>query len=982
MRILAQAAKRTRQRRESENSPVARFFGGVVLIALGVLIFLAVALKMTGDLFSGLRLAGGALCGSMAWLLPLLLVPGGILVMATIQRPVQLRSYGLCCGLFLLAATLANVITFVPGNPPQPITQWASSADYLAALNNVWASGMAGKPVGGGALGMVLSWPMWKLIGTVLTALLLIAGMVTVLVFLFRVNPRQLAAWMQQRLDALSARREERSAERERAEIEAEREAAAKLRQHQAEAAEAPQPAVTGFGVRPAQQPAPQTPKTPVYGFGPAAGEADDSYRLPLHVASAPKADGARKASLRQTLGRIFGRDEAERPAAESRKPAAPAPAPAEAPAPMPQVPAAGPGPVVRSAPFRPITTMPAASPQPLPFEMAASPEMDEPFVNPMTPAAAPAVPDDEPPFDVDEPASAPAVPAAPAANRRRRTAAAQPAQEPAPRRTRRTENASAGNVVPVVEGKPGDWQPQLQLAAVPEGQQTLGERQRAEQATLAPEVPYAYPPLHLLKPEPERTDIDPEEDRQRSQTLEAILKSFHVDATVVNITHGPVVSRFELSLAPGIQVSRVVRLENDIALGMAAKSVRIEAPVPGTTVVGVELPNVDVATVTLREILESGAMQKHKADPLIVALGRDIAGAPVLCNLAKMPHLLIAGATGSGKSVCINTIINSLIYRRSPKEVRMILIDPKMVELQCYNGIAHLLLPVVSNPRKASAALGWAVDEMMRRYNAFKEKKVRNLDGYNAALAPDEEPMPRIVIIIDELADLMMVCKRDVEERICRIAQLARAAGMHLVVATQRPSVDVITGLIKANIPSRIAFKVSSYVDSRTVLDHNGAEQLLGYGDMLYQPTGQFTPTRVQGCFLSDDEVNRVCDYVRAACPAQYDPDIIEQLEQAVESEDNDDSMPDFNMDETGGGTSDEDLIYRAAELAIQEQQISTSMVQRQLRLGYARAGRIMDELFKLGIVTAKDGIKPRKCLIDREKLDQMKAAGQLKVR
>ena len=977
MSILAQAAKRTKQRRESENSPVARFFGGVALIALGVLIFLAVALKMTGDLFSGLRLVSGALCGSMAWLLPLLLIPGGILVMATIQRPVQLRSFVLCCVFFLLAATLANVITFVPGSPPQPITQWASSSDYLAALSNVWIGGMAGKPVGGGALGMVVSWPLWKLVGTVLSALLLIAGMVAVLVFLFRVNPKQLTAWMQQRLDALSARREERTAERERAQIEAEREAAEKLRRQQPET-ETPQPAVTGFGVRTQQQPAPQQPQAPVYGFGPAAGEADDSYQLPLNVASAPRTDSGKKASLRQTLGKIFSHDEREQPA---RKPAAPAPA--ESAAPMRPMPAAAGGSVVRSAPFRPMTTMPAASPQPLPFEMPASPEMDEPFVNPMTREAEPAIPDDEPPFDVDEPAPAPVVPAAPPTARRRRTAAQPaPAPEAAPRRARRTESAVSDNVVPVVEGKPGDWQPQLRLAAVPEGQETLGERQRAEQATLAPEVPYAYPPLHLLKPEPERTDIDPEEDRQRAQTLEAILKSFHVDATVVNITHGPVVSRFELSLAPGIQVSRVTRLENDIALGMAAKSVRIEAPVPGKTVVGVELPNVDVATVTLREILESTAMQKHKSDPLIVALGRDIAGAPVLCNLAKMPHLLIAGATGSGKSVCINTIINSLIYRRSPKEVRMILIDPKMVELQCYNGIAHLLLPVVSNPKKASAALGWAVDEMMRRYNAFKEKKVRNLDGYNAALAPDEEPMPRIVIIIDELADLMMVCKRDVEERICRIAQLARAAGMHLVVATQRPSVDVITGLIKANIPSRIAFKVSSYVDSRTVLDHNGAEQLLGYGDMLYQPTGQFTPTRVQGCFLSDDEVNRVCDYVRAACPAQYDPDIIEQLEQAVESEDNEDTMPDFNMDEPSSGTSDEELIYRAAELAIQEQQISTSMVQRQLRLGYARAGRIMDELFKLGIVTAKDGIKPRKCLIDREQLDQMKAAGQLKVR
>lgn len=511
-------------------------------------------------------------------------------------------------------------------------------------------------------------------------------------------------------------------------------------------------------------------------------------------------------------------------------------------------------------------------------------------------------------------------------------------------------------------------WQPELKL---PPRKSAPAD----EQLEMELDPPYVYPGMDLLKLPAPQEGISPEEDAMRSQRLEETLSSFKVPAKVRHVTHGPAISRFELELAPGIKVTKVTDLGKNIAMNMEVKSVRIEAPIPGKALVGVEVPNRKVSTVTLREVLESQPMQEAKS-PLAVALGKDIAGTPIICDLAKMPHLLIAGATGSGKSVCINTMINSILYRCSPKEVRLILVDPKVVELQCYNGIPHLLIPVVSDPHKASGALAWAVAEMMDRYKKFERKGVRAIDGYNAKLEDDEEFMPRIVIIIDELADLMMTCKREVEDHICRLAQLARAAGIHLVVATQRPSVDVITGLIKANIPSRIAFKVSSFIDSRTILDRQGAEQLLGWGDMLYLPTGEFTPIRIQGCFMSDNEVNQVTDFIRDNCQVEYDPNILEQLEQlgresAAPAADTADPTDNINADAS--------LLAQCIEMAVNDGQVSTSLLQRRLKVGYARAGRLVDEMERRGIVSAKDGAKPRMCLISREEFDQMVASGEL---
>ena len=396
------------------------------------------------------------------------------------------------------------------------------------------------------------------------------------------------------------------------------------------------------------------------------------------------------------------------------------------------------------------------------------------------------------------------------------------------------------------------------------------------------------------------------------------------------------------------------------------------------------EVPNSTRTTVTLKEVLQSDVMHKAKG-PLTVALGKDIAGAPILCNLAKMPHLLIAGATGSGKSVCINTIINSLLYRCSPKEVRMILVDPKVVELQCYNGIPHLLIPVVTDPKKAAGALNWAVGEMERRYKLFADHQVRNLVGYNDLMRSEKakaehtedghpeqyQVLPQIVIVIDELADLMMVAAKEVENSICRIAQKARAAGMHLVVATQRPSADVITGIMKANIPSRIAFAVASQIESRIILDTTGAEKLIGKGDMLYAPLGEGKPTRVQGCFISNEEIEAVIARIKETSTAEYSEEILEHIEQQAEQVGNNKGGSSGTNDP---GDDEDELIEEAIEVIMDCRQASTSMLQRRLKLGYSRAARIIDQIEDRGIIGPSEGSKPRQILISREDWQEMK--------
>ncbi|MBR3163619.1 MAG: DNA translocase FtsK [Clostridia bacterium] len=478
----------------------------------------------------------------------------------------------------------------------------------------------------------------------------------------------------------------------------------------------------------------------------------------------------------------------------------------------------------------------------------------------------------------------------------------------------------------------------------------------------------YEYPPLTLLSVGKKKSLKGGAKALTDTATkLQRTLHSFGVSAKVENVSVGPAITRYELKPAEGVRVSKIANLADDIALNLAAETLRIEAPIPGKQAVGIEVPNKEKQAVHLREVLESDNFLNSESK-LSVALGKDIAGQTVVADIAKMPHVLIAGSTGSGKSVCINTLITSLIFNSKPSEVKLVMVDPKVVELSVYNGIPHLLIPVVTDPRKAAGALAWAVQEMDNRYALFASKGVRDLSGYNKAVEKDGETtkIPQMVIIIDELADLMMVAAKEVEESICRLAQKARAAGMHLVIATQRPSVDVITGLIKANVPSRIAFAVSSQVDSRTILDSAGAEKLLGKGDMLFFPAGAPKPTRVQGAFVSDSEVEKIVDFVKSNGTANYSEDILESIEN--------NNKTDKELAESAEDDDTDPLLMEAIDLVVETGTASTSFIQRKLKVGYARAGRIIDQMEERGIISGYQGSKPRQVLMGIEKLQELK--------
>ena len=489
---------------------------------------------------------------------------------------------------------------------------------------------------------------------------------------------------------------------------------------------------------------------------------------------------------------------------------------------------------------------------------------------------------------------------------------------------------------------------------------------------TIEGEDDYRFPPLSLLqRGGAERTADISDELKATATKLVDTLRSFGVETRIVDISRGPSVTRYELQPAAGVKINKITNLSDDIALNLATAGVRIEAPIPNKAAVGIEVPNKISSIVHVREILESPAFLDAKSK-LTIALGRDIAGNAVVADIAKMPHGLIAGATGSGKSVCINSIIMSLLFKASPDEVKLLMIDPKVVELGIYNGIPHLLVPVVTEPRRAAGALGWAVTEMENRYKLFAENNVRDLKGYNRLAEKQEDmiPMPHIVIIIDELADLMMTAPGEVEDAICRIAQKARAAGMHLIIATQRPSVNVITGVIKANIPTRIAFAVSSNVDSRTILDMSGAERLMGRGDMLFYPVGAVKPRRVQGCFVDDDEVESVVEFIKNGKAGEYDEAVIEEIErQAAAEKSSKDEDPSEELDP---------MINQAIEVVVDAGQASTSLLQRRLKLGYARAARIVDQMEQKGIVGPYEGSKPRQVLISKAEFLEMQAGGQ----
>lgn len=522
------------------------------------------------------------------------------------------------------------------------------------------------------------------------------------------------------------------------------------------------------------------------------------------------------------------------------------------------------------------------------------------------------------------------------------------------------TNNATAATDTVSIENTTGKAQP---LQTQSENAQDNEELVIPPTEYVKPLV-YSYPSLDLLdecKDDISNVKALKNSALEGAKKLEDTLKSFGVEARVINISRGPAVTRYEIQPSPGVKVSKIVNLSDDIALNLAAAGVRIEAPIPGKAAVGIEVPNKEMSAVYLRDMLESKEFIKHSSK-LAFSVGKDISGETVVADIGKMPHLLVAGATGSGKSVCINSLIMSILFKSSPEEVKLLMVDPKVVELGIYNGIPHLLIPVVTDPKKAAGALNWAVQEMVNRYKLFADKGVRDLKGYNAMLRTNEEQgiLPEIVIIVDELADLMMVAPNDVEDAICRLAQMARAAGMHLVIATQRPSVDVITGVIKANIPSRISFAVSSQVDSRTILDMGGAEKLLGKGDMLFYPVGEPKPLRVKGSFVSDTEVERVVEFIKTQGYSSYDENIIEKINDT--STGNDDNSGDNDA-----------LLNQAIEMVVDAGQASVSFVQRKFKVGYSRAARIIDQMEARNIVGRFEGSKPRQVLISKQQWMEM---------
>ena len=588
------------------------------------------------------------------------------------------------------------------------------------------------------------------------------------------------------------------------------------------------------------------------------------------------------------------------------------------------------------------------------------------------TPVMTPVVPTIQP--------EAPAEPSTPDAVEMPETAAIQPAV-PAAQGHVSAENAVAMRSAPDADGwisitaEPVEEKDISSLVAAamekPAASEQAAAQTPVEDAEPVDTFQYQYPPIELFERSPDESDPTAQDElKANAQKLVDTLESFGVRTRVLDISRGPAVTRYEVQPMAGVKISRITSLADDIALNLAVADVRMEAPIPGKPAVGIEVPNHKRQAVYIRSVFESQSFLRMSS-PLGIALGKDIAGVAQVADLCKMPHLLIAGSTGSGKSVCVNSIIMSLVFRSSPEDVKLLLIDPKVVELAEYNGIPHLLMPVVTEPKKAAGALGSAVQEMERRYRMFAENNVRDIKSFNklAAERPDLEKMPYIAIVIDELADLMMVVGKDVEDSICRIAQKARAAGMHLIVATQRPSVDVITGLIKANIPSRIAFAVSSQVDSRTILDGAGAEKLLGQGDMLFMPVGAPKPTRIQGTFVRDEEISRVLDFIKSSATVQYDEAMIEAMEKhAIQDGKKGSSGADSDAD------SDSDPMFKqAVEVVIDAGQASTSLLQRRCKLGYARAARIMDEMEQKGVIGPYEGAKPRAVLISRQQWLEM---------
>lgn len=995
-----------KQKKQSQPALVTSGKGAAFSITLGVtLLTLGVAWLLSLITFSGsyvlseLRKALQGLCGPLCGFFPFLLIWGGLKLMISSRHKVSIRDIALISALYLsvlagytliaqvqLNGSNLSYMEFVKNQNYKTMVQGYDS--FSAFLHQAYLLRTSGA---GGLLGMLLAYPLWRILGIVGGSLFIGICLIALIFILLRMNPAEFFRMVSDQGESRRLRREEKRRQRETAAMQ--------------QAANQPmeQPPVQEYPMENIRSGQSVVREESVYTPPP-------SYYQPAPIYDARPAPQAASPKQEQNFYAVAPDLYDEH--IPVNEPVLQEDPPADEFTPIPDIPKEQP-PKKTLRRTRIKQEEKNLEPEIAPIREEPLPVQEEPI--PETPVYEAPAPLDLPPWEGPEeedmplpeyeettPATAPEKPlwkepekAAPRSVIREETPKKpEAAPAPAPKSDWasqvRQKEAALSNDFPAHTTTKGEPKPVYTDPVMPITGERISITHRNEErdentrmdGTSAPRMkqtemnmPFQYqaPPIRLLNESKLVAQEDAaQEDEGKAQVIESTLSSFGVDASVRQIMHGPSITRFAIQIAPGVRVSKVTGTADNLALELKAKNVRVEAPIQGTSYIGIEVPNKLVSTVSLREVLESPEMQNNPS-PLLVALGKDIAGTPVLCDLAKMPHLLIAGATGSGKSVCINSIVCSLLYRTSPDQVRLIMIDPKQVELSVYNSIPHLLVPVVSDPRKASGALAWVVQEMLERYGKFSAQNVRNLAGYNKVNQGTDKVLPNIVVIIDEMADLMEVCRKDVEESIRRLAALARAAGIYMVLATQRPSVDVITGVIKNNIPSRIAFAVSSGTDSRTIIDINGAEKLMGKGDMLYKPAGT-SPLRVQGCLVTDDEVNAITEYIGRRYQTDYDPNIIEHLDNAGKEQNEADDYTGEEMPESTSGNSDfKVLLQQAIEMAVEDGQSSTSMLQRRLRVGYARAGRLIDEMEKRGVISHSEGSKPRKTLITREQYYEM---------
>lgn len=959
----------------SGNSIALRYVCGLALLAAGGLMMISLALDMDGAVFQFMRGITRGLGGVLAPALPVVPMWAGVVLLISVQRHPPVRPWVLFTVCYLLVSAGMTLSTSTMGATGtvsmmdfmavDNANRYINPLDYEVFLGRAFELGRD-RSLGGGLMGMLLSWPLWKAMGAIggcVVAFVLAAGD---LLLLFRVDFRQIGDRMRTRQGEKQQQKAQRQAEQREREMQWQmeqeyRREQAQQQQQQQQQRQQTRPQQKRQRPQRAQQPVPAYAGSGI-GFQPAEDEqyVQVSTDMVAQQEAYTNALEAQRQQRKQGKGRKQKQEQGPAPYKMAGQGTAAGaqrvseriqrvPAPAEEPAAAADNTSSRTGYEWQNPAMQQPVAQRAQAPEPVH-------ETTQPvryFDQAKRPAEAETAKPEKPKSKWQQ-----------ALQKKKEELHSAEAATPARSADLPPWEETPAVVVPKLQQKPhkDTWQPELHLPPRKHTEEPLEEQ--------APQrKPYVFPPLSLLKEPVPYNDTTYQEDEERSRQLENALAKLKVPAKVMHVTHGPTLSRFEIMVGEDITVERVMGLRRTLASRMSTSSVRVEA-IPETPLIGIEIPNRQRQMVTLREVLDSPEMRANHM-PLAVALGCDIAGAPIICELNKMPHMLVAGMTGGGKSVCVHSILHSILYRTTPDEVRLILFDPKMNEMVHYEGLPHLLLPVVTSPQKVAAVLDWAVAEMMRRYQLLRDNRVPKIDEYNARLPAGEKRLPFIVIVIDEMTDLMMTCGKEVEASVQRLAQLARAAGIHLLLATQNPVREIITGKIKANIPARIAFKTAEQVDSRTILNSVGAESLLGRGDMIFKSdTGSI---RAQGCFLSTEEMEAITNFIRINNEPEYDCDLMDMLEHADHDGTPSVSIPSMD-NQQGNGTDDATMLRRAIEIAVEDGQISTTGLQRQLKLGFGRAGRITDEMEKRGIISAKDGAKPRRCLISREEYEMLK--------